>query len=55
MDGYVNAKDATAVLKHIVELKKLTGKSLEMVDANGDGRVNAKDATVILKIIVGIA
>lgn len=55
LDGYVNAKDATAVLKHVVELEILTGKSLEMADVNGDGRVNAKDATAILKIVVGLA
>ena len=55
LDGRVNAKDATVVLKHVVELEILTGKSLEMADVNGDGRVNAKDATAILKIVVGLA
>lgn len=55
LDGHVNAKDATAVLKHVVELEILTGKSLEMADVNGDKHVNAKDATAILKIVVGLA
>lgn len=54
LDGHVNAKDAIAVLKHVVELEILTGKPLEMADVNGDGRVNAKDATAILKIVAGL-
>lgn len=55
LDGRINAKDATAVLKHIVKLKLLTGKSLEQADVNKDEHVNAKDATEILKIAVGLA
>lgn len=54
LDGYVNAKDATAVLKHVVGLEKLTGQSLINADVNGDGFINAKDATEILKIVIGL-
>ena len=53
LDGYVNAEDATLVLKHTVELIKLTGQGYINADVNGDGYINAKDATKILRIAVG--
>lgn len=48
-DGYINAKDATVILKMAVGMipKDMRG------DVNGDGYVNAKDATTILKYAVG--
>ena len=55
LDGYVNAKDATLVLKHAAKLTKLTGQGYMNADVNGDGYINAKDATEILKIAVGLA
>lgn len=54
-DGTVNAKDATAVLKHVVQLELLEGEGLANADANNDGVINAKDATQILKMVVGLA
>ena len=54
-DGIITAKDATAVLKHVVQLKILEGEAYANADANGDGTINAKDATQILKIVVGLA
>ena len=52
-DGIMNAKDAAAILKDIVEIEP--GKNPLMADFNGDGKVNAMDAAAILKIIVGLA
>ena len=52
-DGVMNAKDAAAILKDIVEIEP--GKNPLMADFNGDGKVNAKDAAAILKRIVGLA
>lgn len=54
-DGKVNATDATAVLKHVVEINKLSGFGLVNADANGDGKINATDATTILKQVVGLS
>ena len=51
-DGIVNAKDAAAILKDIVEIEP--GKNRLMADFNGDGRINAMDAAAILKRIVGL-
>lgn len=50
-DGFVNAKDATAVLKHTVSLITLTNNNGEV---NGDGVINQKDATQILKFVVNL-
>lgn len=55
LDGATTAKDATLVLKHIVELNTLKDEKLFMADVNGDGYVNAKDATEILKMVVSLA
>ena len=52
-DGVMNAKDAAAILKDIVEIEP--GKNRLMADFNGDGRINAMDAAAILKRIVGLA
>ena len=49
----MNAKDAAAILKDIVEIE--LGKNPLMADFNGDGKVNAMDAAAILKRIVGLA
>ena len=54
-DGIITARDATAVLKHVVQLKILEGEAYANADANDDGVVNAKDATQILKIVVNLA
>lgn len=53
-DGFVNVKDATFILKHVVGLINLTGDAYKEADANGDGFVNTKDATYILKLVVGL-
>lgn len=50
-DGLVNAKDATAVLKHTVSLITLTNNNGEV---NGDGVISQKDATQILKFVVNL-
>ena len=52
-DGMINAMDAAAILKDIVEIEP--GKNSLMADFNGDGKVNAMDAAAILKRIVGLA
>ena len=51
-DGVLNAMDASAILRDIVELEKAANP--EMTDYNGDGRTNALDASEILKVIVGL-
>lgn len=54
-DGTINARDATAVLKHAAQLELLEGVGLANADVNSDGMINAKDATQILKIAAGLA
>ena len=51
-DGVVNAFDAAAILRDIVELEKLANP--QAADFNVDGTVNAFDAAAILKWVVGI-
>ncbi len=49
-DGITSAKDASSILKDIVELEAAANPV--MLDYNGDGRVSALDASSILKDIV---
>lgn len=53
-DDKINAMDATAVLKHVADIKKLKGIDMINADANGDGKINAMDATAILKHVADI-
>ncbi len=52
-DG-INVKDATMILKHIVQLVTLSDETLLAADVNGDNLITVTDATLILKWIVGI-
>ena len=52
-DGVLNALDASAILKDIVDLESV--KNPLMGDFNGDGTMNAMDASAIMKISVGLA
>ena len=52
-DGVLNALDASAVLRHIVDIEE-AGNPF-MADFNGDGIVNALDALAILKMLVNMA
>ena len=51
-DGFINAKDASAVLKHTVGIEAV--RNAKMADVNHDGYINAKDASKILKVSVGL-
>lgn len=53
-DGAITTRDATAVLKHIMQIELLEGDGYVNADANGDGIVNTKDATLILKTVLGL-
>lgn len=53
-DGNINAKDATLVLQHAIDLIHLTEEQVRIADVNKDGNVNAKDATLILQYAIGI-
>ena len=48
-DGIVNALDASAVLRHIVDIED--AENPLMADFNGDGIINALDASAILKML----
>ena len=52
-DGILNAKDALAVLKHVVG--SINGANPLVADINGDGVINAYDALAVLKMAVKIA
>ena len=52
-DGIVNAKDALAMLKHVVG--SISGANPLVADVNGDGVINAYDALAVLKMAVKIA
>ena len=51
-DGYLNAKDALAILKHALEIELV--RDAKQADVNHDGYINAKDALKVLKVAVGI-
>lgn len=51
LDERVSIMDATAIMKHAVELSLLDGIALELSDVNEDGVVNVMDATAIQKYI----
>lgn len=48
-DGYVEAADATAILKYTINKYTFKDNGEEAADANQDGYVEAGDATAILK------
>ena len=51
-DGVVNALDASAILKAVVDNTVI---DVKVGDYNADGAVNALDASAILKFVVGLA
>lgn len=48
-DDSIDLDDATAVVKHYMEMNTLTGDALIAADANGDESVGLDDATCIVK------
>lgn len=48
-DGAIDLDDATAVVKHYMEMNELTEDALLAADANGDNGVDLDDATCIVK------
>lgn len=48
-DDSIDLDDATAVVKHYMEMNALTGDALIAADANGDESVDLDDATCIVK------
>lgn len=52
--GKHTAKDATAILKDVVGIQKLTGADRAAADLDSDGYITAKDATYVLKIVAGL-
>ena len=54
-DGRINSADALLVLRHAVEIMKLSGSALAAADLTGEGAVNSADALEILKIAVGLS
>lgn len=49
-DGVLNALDASAILRHIVDIED--AENPLVADFNGDGIINALDASVILKMLI---
>ena len=53
-DGKINSKDAISILKHYVDLEKISGTFLIAADVSNDEKVNSKDALSILKFYVDL-
>ena len=51
-NGKVNSTDALKILKHYVDLEKLSGVYLQAGDATNDKKQNSQDALRILKYYV---
>ncbi len=54
MDGSVTVLDATAIQKHIANIKKLSDDQLLAADTDGDKNVTVMDATLIQKFIANL-
>ena len=46
-DGIVDARDVTAIQRHVSEFELLTAKQAELADVNHDGEVTVADATLL--------
>lgn len=53
-NGSVNVKDATAIQKHIADIAKFEGISMNLADVDFSDSINIKDATAIQKWVAGI-
>lgn len=53
-DGYLTAKDATVIQKHLVGLLDIPDDKRAEADVDHDTELSVKDATLILKVIVGL-
>lgn len=51
-DGIINSSDATLVMRHILEISKVSDESI--IDLNGDGLVNSSDYSLIKRYILEI-
>ncbi len=50
-DGKLNAKDVTAIMKHLIN-KTPAGFVIEAADFNGDGKLNAKDVVALMRSLI---
>lgn len=55
MDGRISAADLTAVLFHLLGLKKLDNAAAARADFNDDGVVNATDLIALLSTLTGLS
>lgn len=54
-DGIVDAKDLTALAKHVAKIVEITDANLlQAADVTGDGIADAKDLTLLAKLVAGI-
>lgn len=54
-NGYINAKDAAAILRHLVDIETLSAQGLEnAMGCDGNAGLSAADASAILRSIVGL-
>lgn len=54
-DGKITIQDATAIQKHLANIKEIGGNAKTAADYNCDGKITIKDATAIQKKIANIA
>ena len=50
-DGLVSTRDASHIMRHIINKEKLETSFLMAADVNADGGVNNRDASLILKVV----
>ena len=53
-DGVINVLDAVLVMRHVLDLKKLTEDQASAADVNLDGRINVLDVTLIMQKALGL-
>jgi hypothetical protein len=53
-DGELTTTDALLILRHTMDLDRLTAEQLIRADVNGDGSVDSVDATLVLRAVMGL-
>lgn len=53
-DGKINVSDVVLVMRHVLEIEKVSDSKLPIIDVNGDGDINVLDVTLIMRRALGL-
>ena len=52
-DGKINNRDASMIIRYLVDKEVASLAQLTAIDVNGDGKVNNRDASMVARYLVG--